>query len=101
MKTLHFAEFVGKNIGAMHQNNTFMLHTHSKLESVVSMQNGTVIVDGATLRMVLCKSSAGNSPTEQGMIVPFLPGWETNLAGSRAVAPQRKARTTVPRLGKL
>jgi hypothetical protein len=101
VKTLHFAQFGGKNIGAMHQNNTFMLSTHSKLESVVSMQNDTVIVDGETLRMVLCKSSAGNNPSEPGMIVPFLPGWETNLAGSRAVALRHKVRTTVPTPGKL
>ena len=101
MKTSVFLQIYGKTIGAMHQKNTFMLSPHINLESVVSVQNDTLIIDAATFRMVLCISSAGNHPSELGTIVPFLPGWETNLAGSRAVALRHEVRTTVPAPGKL
>ena len=101
MKNVIFSGPTMKKFGAMHQKNTFMLPPHIKLESVVSVQNDTHLIDGATLRMVLCISSAGNHPSEWGMNVPFLPGWETNLAGSRAVALRHKVRTTVLTPGKL
>lgn len=69
----------------MHQINAFMLDARSKLESVVCVQNATVIVDGATLHMVPCLSSAGNDLSERRNDCSFLARLGDKLGGVKSL----------------